>query len=91
MGGESASEVKVELADGVKGDISELTALSAKATEAERAEVESLKRRIAELFLECDTNPYAGDLMGLGRHPELAECRRIRFDIVGHKGNRASA
>ncbi len=86
MGGETAPEVKVELADGVRGDISELTALSTKATEADRAEVELLKRRIAELFLECEANPHAGELMGSGRHPELADCRRIRFDIETHKG-----
>jgi hypothetical protein len=86
VGGETAPEVKVELADGVKGDIYELTAVSTKAIEAGRAEVESLKRRIAELFLECEANPHAGELMGSGRHPELAECRRIRFDIERHKG-----
>ncbi len=57
MGGETAPEFKVELADGIKGDISELTALSAKATEADRTEVESLKLRIAELFVECEANP----------------------------------
>lgn len=86
MGGETAPEVKVELAEGVKGDIAELTELSAKATEADRAEVDSLKRRIAELFLECETNPHAGELMGPGRHLELADCRRVRFDIESHKG-----
>ncbi|HEX5374733.1 MAG TPA: hypothetical protein VFW48_01090 [Solirubrobacterales bacterium] len=86
MGDATAPEVKVELAEGVKGDIAELTELSAKATEADRAEVESLKRRIAELFLECEGNPHAGELMGSGRHPELADCRRIRFDIQSRKG-----
>jgi hypothetical protein len=86
VGDATDSEVKVELAEGVKGDIAELTALSAKATEADRAEVDSLKRRIAELFLECEDNPHAGELMGSGRHPELADCRRIRFDIETYKG-----
>jgi len=86
VSGETAPEVKVELADGVKGDISELTALSAQATEGDRAEVELLKRRIAELFLGCEANPHAGEPMGAGRHPELADCRRIRFDIDSHKG-----
>jgi len=70
----------------VKGDIAELTALSVKATEADRAEVDSLKRRIAELFLGCEANPHVGELMGSGRHPELADCRRVRFDIETHKG-----
>lgn len=86
MGDPTDPEVKVELAEGVKGDIAELTALSAKATEADCAEVDSLKRRIAELFLECEANPHAGEMMGPGRHPELADCRRIRFDIEAHKG-----
>lgn len=82
MRGETAPVVKVELADGVKGDIAELTA----AGSLSQAEVDALKRRIAQLFLECETNPYAGEMMGRGRHPELAECRRIRFDIDTHKG-----
>lgn len=86
MGGETAPEVKVELADGVKGDIAELTALPAEAGPAEQAEVEALKRSIAALFLECESNPYAGELMGAGRHPELADCRRVRFDVETHKG-----
>ncbi|HEY6145765.1 MAG TPA: hypothetical protein VIV13_05780 [Solirubrobacterales bacterium] len=86
MGGDTAPDIKVELADGVKGDVSELTALSVKVAETDRVEVESLKRRIAGLFLECQANPHAGELMGSGRHPELADCRRIRFDAENHKG-----
>lgn len=86
MGGEAAPEVKVELADGVKGDIAELTALPAEAGSAERAEVEALQRCIAALFVECEANPHTGELMGVGRHPELADCRRVRFDIETHKG-----
>lgn len=86
MGDATAPGVRVELSEGVKGDIAELTALSAKAVEADRAEVDSLKRRIAELFLACEANPHVGELMGPGRHPELADCRRIRFDIETHKG-----
>lgn len=86
MGDATAPEIKVELAEGVKGDIAELTELSTRATEADRAEVDSLKRRIAGLFLECEGNPHAGELMGSGRHPELADCRRVRFDVEMHKG-----
>ena len=86
MGGETAPEVAIELADGVKGDIAELTALSADAGAVERAEDEALQRRVASLFLECEANPYAGELMEAGRHPELADCRRVRFDIETHKG-----
>jgi hypothetical protein len=86
VGGATAPGVKVELVEGVKGDIAELTASSGKTAETDHAEVDSLKRRIAELFLECESNPHAGELMGSGRHPELADCRRIRFDIETHKG-----
>jgi len=84
--GAAASEVKVELAEGVKGDIAELTTLSVKATEADCAKVDSLKRRIAGLFLACEANPHTGEPMGSGRHPVLADCRRVRFDIESHKG-----
>src|SRR4051794_164616 len=86
MGGEAAPGVKVELADGVKGDIAELTALPVEAGSAEQSEIEALKRSIAALFLECEANPYVGELMGTGRHSELADCRRVRFDIETHKG-----
>lgn len=86
MSGDIAPEVKVELAEGVKGDIAELTTLPLDADPKQREDIEALKRRIAELFLECQHNPYAGELMGSGRHPELADCRRIRFDTDSHKG-----
>jgi hypothetical protein len=86
VGGETAPEVKVELAEGVKGDIAELTVLPSGAGDAQQVEVDALKRRIAELFVECEADPHAGELMGSGRHPELAACRRIRFDIETHKG-----
>lgn len=86
MGEATAPEVEVQLAEGVKSDIAELTTLSAKATEADRAEIDLLKRRIAGLFVECEANPHTGELMGDGRHPELADCRRIRFDIETYKG-----
>jgi hypothetical protein len=47
---------------------------------------EGVKEEIAELFLKCESNPYGGELMGKGLHPELAECRRIRFDVPTYKG-----
>lgn len=86
MSSDKAPGVKIELAEGVKGDIAELAALPDDADSKQQEDVEALKRRIAELFLECEDNPHAGDLMRAGRHPELADCRRIRFDIDGHKG-----
>jgi len=86
VGGETAPAIRVELAEGVKGDIAELTALSDDADPAQRGQVDALKHRIAELFLECEANPHAGEMMGAGRHPELADCRRVRFDIDTRKG-----
>jgi hypothetical protein len=29
---------------------------------------------------------YLGELMGVGRHPSLATCRRVRFDVPGREG-----
>lgn len=83
---ESGGDVRVVTAEGVKEEIAELTAASDGDDSARRAEIEALKRRIAELFLECESNPYAGELMGKGLHPELAGCRRIRFDVPTFKG-----
>jgi hypothetical protein len=83
---ESGGDVRVVTAEGVKEEIAELTAASDGDDSARRAEIEALKRRIAELFLECEDNPYAGELMGRGLHPELADCRRVRFDVESHKG-----
>jgi hypothetical protein len=79
---EPVGGVQVTFAEGVKDEIVELT----ESTAGQRAEVDALKRRIAGLLLECQGNPYVGELMGLGRHIELSDCRRVRFDIKGHKG-----
>jgi hypothetical protein len=79
---ELADGMQITFAEGVKDEIADLTQDAAGGS----TDADVLKRRIAELFVECQTNPYAGELMGPGRHPELAECRRIRFDIGGFKG-----
>jgi transposase len=79
---ESAGAVRVTFAEGVKDEIADLT----KDAPSQDAEVEALKCAIAKLFLECKDNPYSGELMGPGRHPELSDCRRIQFDIEGYKG-----
>jgi len=84
--GESAGGVRVTTAEGVKEEIAELTAASPEDDQSRRAEIEALRLRIAELFLECESNPYVGELMGRGLHPELADCRRVRFDVESHKG-----
>lgn len=84
--GESAGGVRVTTAEGVKEEIAELTAASPEDDQSRRVEVEALKLRIAELFLECESNPYVGELMGRGLHPELADCRRVRFDVESYKG-----
>jgi len=83
---ESSDGVQVVTAEGVKEEIAELTAVSEDDDSTRRAEIEALKRRIAELFLECEGNHYAGELMGRGLHSELAGCRRIRFDVPAYKG-----
>ena len=75
MSQEHDREVRVAFADGVRDDVASLVASSASANDTE---VETLKRRVAELLVECRTNPYVGELMGSGRHPELADCRRVR-------------
>lgn len=64
MSGEAVPEVKVELADGVKGDNAELTALPSDARAERKAEVHALKCRIAELFLACEANPHTGERWG---------------------------
>lgn len=83
MSGEEDREVRVTFVAGVREDVAGLVSGS---DEADRLEIEALKRRVAELLLECESNPYVGELMGTGRHPELASCRRVRFDVPTHKG-----
>lgn len=86
MGEEHGREVPVTFAEGVRDDVASLIASMTSDDEVGEAEVDALKRRIAELLVECKANPYSGELMGIGRHPELADCRRVRFDIPSHKG-----
>jgi hypothetical protein len=78
-------KVAVTFAKGVLDDVAELTATAAEKTSASKDEAEALKRRIAELLVECKDNPFIGELMGPGLHPELANCRRVRFDHPTHK------
>lgn len=85
MGTEQGHEVPVAFAEGVREDVASLVA-SATDEEASESDIEALKRRIAELLIECKANPYIGELMGSGRHSELIDCRRVRFDIPTHKG-----
>lgn len=77
--------VGVTFAKGVLDDVAELTATAAEGDQADEDEAAALKRRIAELLVECKGNPFIGELMGPGLHPELANCRRVRFDITTHK------
>jgi Txe/YoeB family toxin of Txe-Axe toxin-antitoxin module len=74
-----SGEVPVTFAKGVLEDVAELTRTASEDDRARQAEAEALKRRIAELLVECKANPFVGELMGSGLHPELAECRRVRF------------
>jgi hypothetical protein len=76
--------VGVTFAKGVLDDVAELTTVD-DSDRADKEEAEALKRRIAELLVECKGNPFIGELMGPGLHPELANCRRVRFDIPTYK------
>lgn len=82
----AAGEVPVIFAKGLLEDVAELTATAAGDSQAAKDETEALKLRIAELLVECKGNPFIGEPMGPGLHPELAECRRVRFDVSTHKG-----
>ncbi len=86
MTDESPGKVPVTFAKGLLEDVGELTATTAGDDQGRAVEAEALKRRIAELLVECKDNPFIGELMGPGLHPELSNCRRVRFDISSHKG-----
>jgi hypothetical protein len=86
MSVEPSGEVPVTFAKGVLDDVAELTATSPSDEPEQTAEVEALKLRIAELLVECKANPFLGEPMGRGLHPELADCRRVRFDVPSHDG-----
>lgn len=86
MSGEPSGEVSVTFAKGVLDDVAELTAASPSDDPERTPEVEGLKRRIAELLVECKANPFLGEPMGRGLHPELADCRRVRFDVPTYGG-----
>jgi Txe/YoeB family toxin of Txe-Axe toxin-antitoxin module len=86
MAGDVSGEVPVAFAQGVLDDVAEVTATTAEDDQDRKDEAEALKRRIAELLVECKANPFIGEPMGAGLHPELTDCRRVRFDIPTHKG-----
>ncbi len=86
MADDASGEVPVTFAKGVLDDVAEVTATAAGDDQARKDEAEALKRRIAELLVECKDNPFIGEPMGAGLHPELADCRRVRFDIPTQKG-----
>lgn len=83
---DAAAGVPVAFAEGVLDDVRELTAISSEDDRDHAAEAEALKQRIAELLVECKGNPFLGELMGPGLHPELSGCRRVRFDIPSYSG-----
>jgi hypothetical protein len=83
--------VGVTFAKGVLEDVAELTATATEDDQAGKDTADALKLRIAELLVECKGNPFIGELMGPGLHPELANCRRVRFDVPTHKAKPAFA
>jgi hypothetical protein len=76
MSDKAPAMMGVTFAKGVLEDVAELTTPAADSDQAGKDEAEALKRRIAELLVECRGNPFTGELMGPGLHPELANCRR---------------
>jgi hypothetical protein len=83
---EAPGTVGVTFAKGALDDVAELTTVAGDSDQTDRDEAEALKRRIAELLVACKDNPFVGELMGPGLHPELVNCRRVRFDIPTHNG-----
>jgi hypothetical protein len=81
MSVEPSGEVPVTFAKGVLDDVAELTATSPSDELEQTAGVEALKLRIAELLVECRANPFLGEPMERGLHPELSDGRRVRFDV----------
>jgi hypothetical protein len=86
MTADAAAGVPVTFAEGVLDDVRELTAIFSEDDREHVVEAEALKQRIVELLVECKGNPFLGELMGSGLHPELANCRRVRFDIPSYSG-----
>jgi hypothetical protein len=86
MTADAVGGVPVTFARGVLDDVRELTATSPEDGQAYAAEAEALKQRTAELLIECKSNPFLGELMGRGLHSELANCRRVRFDVPSYSG-----
>ncbi|MDX6622220.1 MAG: hypothetical protein QOE75_152 [Solirubrobacterales bacterium] len=84
MSVEPSGEVPVTFAKGVLDDVAEMTATAPSDESEKTTEVEALKLRIAELLVECKANPFLGEPMGRGLHPELADCRRVRFDVPSY-------
>jgi hypothetical protein len=67
---DASAGVPVTFARGVLDDVRELTAISSGDDEEYAVVVEALKQRIAELLVECKGNPFLGESMGPGLHPE---------------------
>jgi hypothetical protein len=86
MTADVSGEVSVAFARGVLEDVADLTGVSKGDDGPRRNEAGALRRRIAALLVECRSNPFVGELMGRGLHPELEGCRRVRFDISSHDG-----
>lgn len=59
MSGKADGGVPVTFADGVRDDVASLAASAD--DEASASELAALKRRIAELLVECKANPYLGE------------------------------
>jgi hypothetical protein len=86
MTDDSSGEVPVTFAKGVLDDVADLTATAAEDDQARKDEAEALKRRIAELLVECKGNPFIGD-RGAGRKVRRAGgCSKSRSSPTGALG-----
>ncbi|MBW8060387.1 MAG: hypothetical protein FVQ78_08690 [Solirubrobacterales bacterium] len=61
MTDEPPGKVPVTFAKGLLDDVAELTTTTAEDDQASKDEAEALKRRIAELLVECKGNPFIGE------------------------------
>lgn len=83
--------VGVTFARGVLDDVADLTTPAADTDRMGKDEAEALKRRIAELLVECKSNPFTGELMGPGLIPSWPTAAESDLTSRPTKRSRASA
>jgi len=83
MTDDASGKVPVTFAKGVLDDVADLTAIAAEDDQGRKDEAEALKRRIAELLVECKGNPFIGELMGTRTPPRACQLPQgsIRYPL----------